>query len=128
MPFTITAQKKSNYLLVRVSGTIENLEEHKLMDKQVADEIFKHDINKVIVNELPITSSQSYSTIINTAYLVDFYIQAISDRLKLYQIAAVVKKDLDVQGYFWETYARNRGYNVRIFYTMEDALKYTNED
>ena len=63
----------------------------------------------------------------DVASLVKFYIDNLPIKLKSFQVAAVLHeaiKDMGPNARFWETYARNRGYDFKIFYSMENALKY----
>ena len=124
MPFTFSIEKKSDYLLIKSKGTIETLEEHISLNKKEAELILKSNIRKVIVDESQTLYSSSYTGILNTAMLINEYMESIPDQIKLFKIASIVKKEFLKEAYFWETYSRNRGYNVRIFFTIEDAINY----
>ena len=124
MPFTISTEKKLDYLLIKVKGKIENFEEHKSLARAQVEKILKNNIKKVITDHSEISYSMSYIGLISTTELVQFYIDSFPNQIKNFKVAAVLKNFFLTEGYFWEIYARNKGFDVRAFHKMEDAIEY----
>ena len=94
------------------------------MDEQLAKEIIKNGIKKVIIDDLEIIYTPGVTSILRTAELVQFYYQQLPDVIKTFKIVSIANQDIKEFAEFWETYAQNRGFDLRVFYTFEDALKF----
>jgi len=124
MNVTITSKVKDDYLLIKASGKVIDIEEWKLIGRRYYDEIAKHDTQKVIIDGLEL---QFPAHLLDMVHLVKFYKEELPSEIRRLKLAVVVdSKDKKIVD-FWETYSHNRGYSYRAFYSMEDARKFMGE-
>lgn len=124
MDFKISLKIEDDYLLIISTGTIGSLKEHMIFDSQISQEILNQGIKKVLVNHIKLKYASGVSTVFNTAKFIDYYIENIPSKIKIFKIAVIPSPQVKHNYKFWETYGRNRGFDIRVFYSMEDALKY----
>ena len=126
MPFHLSIKEENDYIIMKSTGTINNFDEQTELAREQTDLIIKYNVKKVISDVTELQYSLDSFNIVDVASLVKFYIDSLPTQLKSYLIAAVLNemvKDVIPKARFWETYTRNRGFNFRVFYSMEDALK-----
>ena len=97
----------------------------KLSTKQIYDEITKYDSKKIVVIDQ--TENQSLDSLVHQMDLVKFYSEEFPIGVKHLKLVIVTDSKNRKIAYFWETYARNRGYLFRVFYSMDDARKFMSE-
>ena len=126
MPFHLSVKVEKDYLIMKSTGIINNFDEQKAIDKELVKLIIKNEVKKVISDVTELQYSPPLFNISDIASLIKFYVDNLPIQLKSYIVVAVLPeaaKDVGPKARFWETYARNRGYNFRVFYSMEDAVK-----
>ncbi len=115
MSVLITSEKQESYLLIRVSGELEDLAK---LTSVLNEEVIKFDSNIVIMDlrdlELP-DSLMEYVDAVST-YQRDFPIEGHSRK-----VAVVVNPAYKDAAQFWETYSRNRGFLHEAVTSIEDA-------
>jgi hypothetical protein len=124
MAITISSNLEADYLLIKVSGSIADMKEMMLLTKQIYDEITKYDSRKVVIDQ---TENQPPNSLVYQANLVDFYSEEFPVEVRHLKLAIVTDIKNKRIADFWETYAHNRGYRFRVFYSMDDARKFISE-
>ena len=121
MDIAMSSSLVDDYLLIKITGRIETLDDMKSITRQMYDEIIKHERMKVIVDQTENTTTDSLA---NQIELVKFYSEEFPLEVKRLKAAVVTdSKNKRIAG-FWETYASNRGFPFKVFYSMEDAREY----
>jgi hypothetical protein len=117
----MSSSLETGYLLIKISGSIADLEEMKLLTRQIYDEVMKYGSKKVVVDQ---TENQPLDSLVSQIELVEFYSEEFPTEIRHLKIAIVTdSKNKRIAG-FWETYAFNRGYPFQVFYSMDDALEF----
>ena len=130
MPFKLSIKAKEPYLIIKITGFISTFDEQKAMDKAKVEKMIKYNVDKVIFDDTEIQHAPNLFKVVDISNLVKFYIDKLPIKFKFHKIVDVLNQSFkSMPDYlelarFWETYARNRGFDVKIVYSMEDALKY----
>jgi len=126
MPFQISIKVEKDHVIVKNMGLIDGYDELKALDKEKIELIVEKNKYLVIDDVTELQFSPKAINITDIAQLVEFYVDNLPAQFKKFKVVTVLNKllkDVVPKAHFWETYARNRGYNIRVVYTMEDALK-----
>ena len=126
MNFKLSSSKKADYLVIKASGEIVDIADWKMLNKLYYDEFVKHDAKKVVIDEMEMEMTFPLG-LINLCELVDSYSEELPIEIRRVKLAVAVDSKHKSTADFWETYAHNRGYHYKVFYSMEDALKYMDE-
>jgi hypothetical protein len=92
------------YLLIKTSGRVDNIDDHKRLANELYEEIMKHDFSKVLLdhNEIDFTTS-----ITDKTQLITYYSEAFPPDFRLLKIAVVANEKNKEIGDFWDVYANN---------------------
>lgn len=120
---TISTTREHDYLVIVASAKIVSNEEYQELVDRYATEIVHSQLQKVLIDETQVEYAPS---LLLHSDIVSYYSRepASSDLVKTWQIACVGAPDADVFYEFWESIARNAGYNQKFFTTLEKARTY----
>ena len=121
MSVTITSIPKNNHLLINASGSIAGIGELNEFFAQCYREIANQGFTKIIVDERNVAFPQSPEQAIES---VDFIFHMLPEEIRSWHIGAVVSDDMKTIADFWEFQANQRGYQIKIFSTVERAGKF----
>jgi hypothetical protein len=109
---------KDDILIVEASGEDDGLEEVMAYAKAIINEGIKHQCTKIICDErnliYRLSTSETYELAKNTAFAAP----------KIASTAVVTHPEFKEIIEFWETVAFNRGLNIKVFFTIEDAMQW----
>jgi hypothetical protein len=121
--FKILPQQE--YLYIKSEGKDENLAEHKLYNLEMYQAIKKFSFNRILVDELDITYS---NTLMDMYDLAHFYDQEMPVEARLLRLALVVKQKYEKLASFWEVVCQNLGYQFKVFFSTEKAKSWLLEE
>jgi hypothetical protein len=121
MNMSISSRLEADYLLIKVSGSVADLEEMKLLTRRIYEEVMKYGSKKVVIDQ---TENQPLDSLVRQVELVEFYSEEFSAEARYLKVAIVTDSKYKKIAHFWETYAYNRGYRFQVFYSMDDALEF----
>jgi hypothetical protein len=118
---SVSSSLEADYLLIKVSGRVADVNDMKLLTRQIYDEIMRYDSKKIVIDQ---RESQPLDSLVSQVELVEFYSEEFPVEARYLELAIVTDSKNEKIASFWETYAHNRGYHFRVFYSMDDALKF----
>ncbi len=124
MTIKISSSVEADYLLVTASGNVSNLDDMTELTMQIYQEIVSSTKQKVLVDQREYVPPD---TLVWQADLVKYYSKDFPIELRQLKIAIVTAIENRSTADFFETYAVNRGYNVKVFYSMDEAQEYIQE-
>ena len=119
MPVEISAQQHQEYLLIRASGVLENLEALKDFSVQLYEQAIKYDTQKVVIDEMQL---QLTNSITDQVELIQYYTQNLPAEIRNYKVAVAVDPQYRDIAEFWNLYGTNRGYRWQGFTALEKAI------
>ena len=125
MPVEISAQRKKNYLLISVSGVLENLEELKNLSVQFYEQVIQYETRNVVIDELQLKLTNS---IMHQVELIKYYSDNLPPEIKNYKVAVAVDPKYKDLAEFWNLYGTNRGFPWKGFTSLEEALEWIKLD
>ena len=125
MPVEISAQQKKNYLLISVSGVLENLEELKNLSVQFYEQVIQYETRNVVIDELQLKLTNS---IMHQVELIKYYSDNLPPEIKNYKVAVAVDPKYKDLAEFWNLYGTNRGFPWKGFTSLEEALEWIKLD
>jgi hypothetical protein len=124
MNFAVKSKLENDYLQIKGSRSVVDIEEYKLLVKRYCDEISKYGIKKIILDE---TRLQYAKSIVLQTGIVDFYSKDYPESSS-WKVASVVNSDLIDFGKFWEQKAKQLGcYYHKAFTSIEEARKFISD-
>lgn len=124
MNVTIAATVENDYLLIKASGDIVDIEELKRLTKRLYDEILEYGRQKIIIDE---RNMQFPASLEHSIELVKFLSENFPAGIKHWKIAQVVARNFKAIADFWEFHANRAGYGYKVFCSMEDAVLFIAE-
>ena len=124
MPVQITSSQKDHYVLIEVSGTLENLEELKDLSHMLYAEALKYDEYNVIVDEMQVELTNS---IVHQVELIKYYTENLPVEIKKYNLAVAVDPKYKEVADFWTLYGANRGFPWKGCTSLEEAVDWLRE-
>lgn len=121
MPVNITSRQEKDYLLIKASGSIENVEELKDFSSRLYEEGVKYNTRNVVIDEMQM---QLTTPIVHQSELINFYTQNLPPEIKLYRIAVAVDPKYREIADFWELYGTNRGYHWKGLTSLKEAINW----
>lgn len=100
MNVMIASQVEDDYLLITSSGSISNTEEYMPYAKRCHDEIMKHGITKVIVDELEM--QYPAPSLLDVIDSTEFYSETFLPEMESLKLAVVAHSDIKPIAEFWE--------------------------
>jgi hypothetical protein len=121
MNVLISSQKERDYILIKLSGTVQNIEEWMSLTKQYHEEIGRFDSNKVIIDQIEL----DFPTDLHSqCKIIDFYAENLPHEHKFLKLAIVMNSKYKSVATVWELLAYNHGYNYKAFCSMEEACMF----
>jgi hypothetical protein len=118
MPTKIVSTPRDGYVLIESSGTIASLEEHKAHTDEIARLVFETEYMSILLDERNIV----YQVNLTSLYeIVNYYEESLQDAARNKKMASISKKEYIQGARFWETVARNRGFNFKVFVSLAEA-------
>lgn len=121
MTAEISSQPQNDYLVIKASGTIENLEELKDLSVRFYKEAIKYETRKVVIDEMELRLTNS---IFHQVELIKFYSENLPTEIRDYKLAVAVDPQYKELAEFWNLYGSNRGYSWKGFTSLEEALNW----
>ena len=124
MSKTILSDQRDDYLLIKSSGVIEDVEEYTSLTAEYYGEISRHGAKKTIIDERELEfPGDIYDQYAQAKYLDE----ELPFEIRFLKLAIVVDIKHKEAGEFWQDYCHNRGVPFRIFHSMEDAVAFMSE-
>lgn len=121
MPYQLLAETKEEYLLIKSTGSLGNLEELRAHSNDTYAVVAKHPFTQVML----LNNTMHYIVDLIPYYeLVSFYSEDFPVEVRRLKVALVVAPQYDELGKFWETLCVNRGYNFHSFISEAEALNW----
>ncbi|MDO9376314.1 MAG: hypothetical protein Q7T76_17955 [Ferruginibacter sp.] len=118
MNATITAENKTNFLLIESQGDLLNTADLFEHCRIVFAEIAKHGLKKVLINEPQLNFPRGLFQYYD---LVMQYVNNFPPELRYLKLAVVMSKDYKEIADFWETVSVNHGFEFFTFDNYEEA-------
>lgn len=123
--FMITTKKFEKYVVVKITGIINNIQEWNTLNTKISEEIFKNNVTKAVIDETELTIPNSPLEIIKT---IEYYLDSLPREVMSWYIAAAISKDREEIGILWETACRNRSFfRFNIFFDLNKAIDWIKE-
>ena len=123
--FKITTNKFNKYVIVKITGIINNIQEWTALNTRISEEIFKNKVTKAVIDETELTFPDSVVQIIQT---IEHYLESLPREVMSWHIAAAIPKDREEIGRLWETACRNRSFlRFNIFFDLNKAIDWIKE-
>lgn len=122
MNVNLSVKPENEYLLINVSGVINNQEENILLTKRFYHEITKHNSKNTII-DISETSFPHSIQFLND--IVTFYSEELPEDVKCWKIAVVDESSYLELVKYWEFAANQKGYTgYRVFPSIHEAQEY----
>jgi hypothetical protein len=118
MSFTLKSRKKKEYLLIISKGVLSMTEDLVSHSNRVYMETKKFKKQKILVDDTETTFPLS---LFNYSDLVNHYVMNFPPEIKQFQVAIVIAEAFKSMAEFWETVCINKGYQFRVFSTVQEA-------
>ena len=119
MAATITENSKDDYLLIKASGCIAGLEEHKRFAVQCYDKIEQYNKTKIIID---ISTLKVPKSLLILNDLLEFLSNRLPEDVRYWTIAIVTANSGLAIGKYWEYITNQNGYwRHKAFSTIEEA-------
>ena len=121
MKYIVSSHAKTDFLLIKTSGNVDNYDDDKHLANEVYEETMKHDFRKVLLDH---RETDFTSSVTNQTQLIKYYSEELHFDIRLFRVAVVANEKSKETADFWEVYANNRGFNYKVFYAMEPAFEF----
>lgn len=117
----VSSWQKPGYVLLKSTGTIRNAEDWRALTREFYHQAKKLNSRKLVLDQTEIEAPES---LFDMAKVVDHYQDDLPPDIRLYRVGVVNNPANEAMAEFWEAYCRNRGYDFRIFQSLEDAVAF----
>jgi hypothetical protein len=121
MSFKISSCVENDYLKIVASGSIESASEYKIIAEDYYKEWKNKKIKNLIIDERQLELTISISDVCD---IFDFIFKNMPKEVMNIRIVMISSEENRERSLFSANYYKNRGYNINIVFSMEEAMEF----